>query len=114
MACYEGETLKDKIRHGPLPPSDAVDIARQTAAGLQKAHDKGIIHRDIKPANILITSEGLVKILDFGLAKLTGDVTLTRTGTTMGTVAYMSGPWEQCSMRCSQGSCPSRGIMSRR
>ncbi len=90
MACYEGETLKDKIKHGPLSTSDAVDIALQAAAGLQKAHDKGIIHRDIKPANILITSEGQVKILDFGLAKLTGDVTLTRTGTTMGTVAYMS------------------------
>jgi len=90
MAYYEGETLKDKIRHGPLTASEAVDIALQTAAGLQKAHEKGIIHRDIKPANLFITSEGQVKILDFGLAKLTSDVTLTRTGTTMGTVAYMS------------------------
>ncbi|MBN2200267.1 MAG: protein kinase, partial [Candidatus Aminicenantes bacterium] len=90
MAFYEGETLKDKIRHGPLPLPEAVDIALQTAAGLQRAHSRGIIHRDIKPANIFITSDGQVKILDFGLAKLTGDVTLTRTGTTMGTVAYMS------------------------
>jgi len=90
MAYYEGKTLKDKIRHGPLSTSEAVDFGVQTAEGLKKAHDSGIVHRDIKPANLFITSEGQVKILDFGLAKLTGDVTLTRTGTTMGTVAYMS------------------------
>jgi len=90
MAYYDGETLKDKIRHGPLSLPEAADIALQTAVGLQKAHHTGIVHRDIKPANIFITSDGQVKILDFGLAKQRGDITLTRNGTTMGTIAYMS------------------------
>lgn len=70
MACYEGAILKDKIQQGPLKVEDAVDIAVQIAQGLEKAHQKEIAYRDIKPANILITSDGLVKILDFGLAVL--------------------------------------------
>lgn len=90
MACYQGETLKDIIARGPLPVPQALDIARQIAAGLQKAHQQGIVHRDIKPANIFITTEGQVKILDFGLARLAGTLHLTKTGTTVGTVAYMS------------------------
>jgi len=90
MACYDGETLKDKIKRGPLKIEEAVDIAIQIAGGLKEAHDKGIIHRDIKSANIMITSKGQVKILDFGLARLTGRTKLTKTGTTLGTVAYMS------------------------
>ena len=72
MACYEGETLKDRISRGPLPLDEAVDITRQVAEGLAKAHERDIVHRDIKPANIIITEDGLVKILDFGLAKLAG------------------------------------------
>ncbi len=90
MACYEGETLKDRLERGPLPVAAAVDIAAQVAAGLAKAHERGIAHRDIKPANVFITGDGLVKILDFGLAKLAGRAQLTTTGTTLGTVAYMS------------------------
>jgi serine/threonine protein kinase/Tfp pilus assembly protein PilF len=90
MACYEGESLKDRIKKGPLGIDDALDIARQIAEGLHKAHQKDIVHRDIKPANIFITSDGLVKILDFGLAKLRGQTRLTKAGTTMGTIAYMS------------------------
>ncbi len=90
MACYEGQTLKDVLTHGALPIADAIDIAEQIAKGLAKAHSKGIIHRDIKPANILITDEGTVKILDFGLAKLAGQSLHTKTGSTLGTVAYMS------------------------
>ncbi len=90
MDCYEGETLKDRIGRGALSVEDALDIAVQAADGLTKAHDGGIIHRDIKPANLFITTEGMVKILDFGLAKLSGQTTLTKEGSTMGTVAYMS------------------------
>ena len=67
-----------------------MDIALQIGAGFSRAHEAGIVHRDIKPANIIITSHGEVKILDFGLAKLSGQSMLTRTGTTLGTAAYMS------------------------
>ncbi len=90
MACYEGETLKKKVRDGQLPISSVIDIATQMAQGLAKAHEKGIVHRDIKPGNIMITTDAVVKILDFGLAKLAGQTRLTREGTTLGTVAYMS------------------------
>jgi serine/threonine protein kinase len=90
MAFYEGETLKKKIEKGPLKIEEAVNIAIQTAEGLCKAHEKEIIHRDIKPANIFITDDGGVRILDFGLAKVTGQTQLTQMGSTVGTIAYMS------------------------
>ena len=90
MDCYEGETLKSRIAKGQLRIEDATDLAIQIAQGLQKAHEKGIVHRDIKPANILITTDNVAKIVDFGLAKLTGRSVLTKSGTTVGTVAYMS------------------------
>ena len=90
MAFYEGETLKDRIARGPLPVDDAIDVATQVGQGLAEAHGAGIVHRDIKPANLLITKTGVVKILDFGLAKLAGSEGVTQTGTTVGTVAYMS------------------------
>jgi TolB-like protein/Flp pilus assembly protein TadD/tRNA A-37 threonylcarbamoyl transferase component Bud32 len=90
MPCYEGETLQAKIERGRMEIEEAVDIATQVASGLSKAHEKGIVHRDIKPGNIVMTSEGLAKIVDFGLAKLSGRTKLTRTGTTPGTVIYMS------------------------
>jgi hypothetical protein len=90
MACCEGEALKNKIQRGPLTIEEAVNIAAQVAQGLAKAHGKGIVHRDIKPGNIMVTSDGIVKILDFGLAKLAGRTVLTKTGSTLGTVAYIS------------------------
>ena len=90
MAHYEGETLKERIARGPLPLDDTIDIATQVGQGLAEAHGAGIVHRDIKPANLLVTKSGTVKILDFGLAKLAGSEGVTQTGTTVGTVAYMS------------------------
>jgi serine/threonine protein kinase/tetratricopeptide (TPR) repeat protein len=90
MDCYHGETLKQRIARGPLPVNEALDITGQIAAGLAKAHEAGMVHRDIKPANIIVTGDGVVKILDFGLAKLAGQTRITKTGTTVGTVAYMS------------------------
>jgi serine/threonine protein kinase/Tfp pilus assembly protein PilF len=90
MACYDGETLDKKIRQGPLEINEAIDIAIQIVQGIAKAHQNGITHRDIKPANIFITNENVVKIVDFGIAKLVGETKLTQTGKTLGTVAYMS------------------------
>ena len=90
MAYYEGETLKERIERGALALDEAVDIATQVGRGLAEAHGAGIVHRDIKPANLLIAKGGVVKILDFGLAKLAGTEGVTQTGTTVGTVAYMS------------------------
>ena len=90
MPCYEGESLQAKIERGPLKLDEALEIAIQVASGLSKAHEKGIVHRDIKPGNIFMTSDGVAKIVDFGLAKLSGRTKLTRTGTSPGTVSYMS------------------------
>ena len=90
MAWYEGQTLEDRIATGPLPVADAVRIARGIASGLAHAHETGIVHRDIKPANLMITDRDEVKILDFGVAKLAGEAGLTRTGVSLGTLAYMA------------------------
>jgi len=91
MACYDGETLQEKItRDAPIPIAETLSIILQIAQGLQKAHEKEIVHRDVKPANILVTHDGEVKIVDFGLAKLKGHTKLTLDETTLGTIAYMS------------------------
>lgn len=90
MACYEGESLRDRIKRGKLDHTEGLSIAVQAARGLAKAHEKGIVHRDIKPGNIFLTHDGQAKILDFGLAKLASDIRMTKTGATLGTVAYMS------------------------
>jgi eukaryotic-like serine/threonine-protein kinase len=98
----EGETLRDRIGGTPLPTRKAIDVAMQIARGLSAAHEKGIVHRDLKPENLFITKDGRVKILDFGLAKLTSGETLaeaetntrdlpgTDAGKVLGTVGYMS------------------------
>jgi serine/threonine protein kinase/tetratricopeptide (TPR) repeat protein len=90
MACIDGPNLKERIQAGPLKLDETLDIAIQVACGLQVAHEKGIVHRDLKSGNVMLTSQGQAKIMDFGLAKSRDQATITRTGTTMGTPAYMS------------------------
>jgi serine/threonine-protein kinase len=103
LELVEGETLADRLAHGALPLAEALNVARQIAEALEAAHERGIIHRDLKPANIKITPSGVVKVLDFGLAKAvgesgshdqaqlaTGPVGETREGVILGTLAYMS------------------------
>jgi serine/threonine protein kinase/Flp pilus assembly protein TadD len=100
MELLKGETLREKMSH-PIAPRKAIDYAAQIASGLAAAHQEGIVHRDLKPENIVITRDGRVKILDFGLAKLRGSHEPldsaaetahrdTRTGTILGTASYMS------------------------
>ncbi len=90
MGFYEGETLKKALSRGPLSLDDSVSYAVQIASGLAAAHAGEIVHRDIKPANILVTQEGVAKVLDFGIAKMQDQLTLTPRGGSFGTVAYMS------------------------
>jgi TolB-like protein/Tfp pilus assembly protein PilF/predicted Ser/Thr protein kinase len=90
MECVEGENLRARMQKAPLPLDEALTIAADIARGLAAAHEKGIVHRDIKPANIVVTPTRMVKIMDFGLARVAGGAHHTRAGTTVGTVAYMS------------------------
>jgi serine/threonine protein kinase/Tol biopolymer transport system component len=106
MELVEGPTVADRIAQGPLPLDEAIPIARQIAAALEAAHEQGIVHRDLKPANIKVRRDGVVKVLDFGLAKalesagaphplvdsptITSPAMLTRAGMVLGTAAYMS------------------------
>ena len=90
MALYDGITLNQRLARGPIPIEEAIDFGLQLAQGLHKAHGAGIVHRDIKPANLMLTSDGVVKILDFGVAKLVGVTGLTGAGTALGTISYMA------------------------
>jgi predicted ATPase len=101
MELVEGETLRELLAAGPLPMRTGIEIAAQIADGLTKAHEAGITHRDLKPENLMVTVDGFVKILDFGLAKLAApsgehmdlggtSASLTASGLVMGTVGYMS------------------------
>ncbi len=95
MPRYDGESLERRIARGPLPVEEAVEIAVQAARGLAKAHAHGIVHRDVKPENLFVTRDGVVKILDFGIAKLTGakltaETGHTRRGALLGTPSYMA------------------------
>jgi hypothetical protein len=100
----EGETLRVRLKRGPIEVDELLDVAQQTASAIAAAHDAGIVHRDIKPENIMLRRDGIVKVLDFGLAKLTeeyvasrigiepdmGTLVQTNPGTVMGTLEYMS------------------------
>ena len=102
LELIEGPTLADRIAQGPIPLDEAVPIAQQIAEALEAAHEKGVTHRDLKPANIKLTADGQVKVLDFGLAKMSGaeasdatqaptiTVARTQSGVILGTAAYMA------------------------
>ncbi|MGB6546171.1 MAG: protein kinase [Candidatus Acidiferrales bacterium] len=91
MEYLDGESFEQMIsRRGPIPSAEAVPLFRQALLGIGFAHRMGVIHRDIKPSNIMVTKSGIVKVMDFGIAKVLGGQRLTRTGTRVGTVAYMS------------------------
>ena len=90
MEYLEGETLKAKLERGPLAVGEALDITLQIGKALARAHEQGIVHRDIKPANVMLTTDGVAKIVDFGTAKFAGRTMLTKAGNTPGTLAYMS------------------------
>jgi TolB-like protein/cytochrome c-type biogenesis protein CcmH/NrfG/predicted Ser/Thr protein kinase len=90
MALIEGQSLKEKLASGRIELNAALRIATDVAEGLAAAHARGIVHRDIKPGNVMVTSEGRAKIMDFGLAKLLAGDDLTRSGSVVGTLPYMS------------------------
>ncbi len=89
MPFYDGETVGEKIARGPLEVAEALDLARQTARGLAVAHAAGLVHQDVKPANLIVTADGTVKILDFGIAKSL-EAAVSSSAPRMGTPAYMS------------------------
>ena len=90
MPYYEGESLRERIARGDVAVLEALDIGVQLSGALSAAHDKGIVHRDVKPGNVMITPDGQVRLMDFGLARREDSTRMTKTGTTLGTVAYMS------------------------
>jgi len=94
MPYYDGYTLDKRMRNGPISLDDTIAICLQISEGLHAAHNSGIVHRDIKPANVIVTTEHVVKLLDFGVAKISG-INLTSSGISLGTVAYMS-PEQLC------------------
>ena len=110
----EGTTLRERMKKGPIPPNEALDIAAQVASALCVAHRAGIVHRDIKPENIMLRPDGYVKVLDFGIAKLTqqealgttplvGTQLATQQSMFLGTARYMS-PEQACGAQVDKGT----------
>ncbi len=90
IECIEGDTVHDRLAGGPLPVPEAVRVAREAAEALAHAHERGVLHRDLSARNLMVTREGRVKILDFGLALPKGASRLTSSGMTLGTLAYLA------------------------
>lgn len=90
MEYVEGTTVAEKLEHGAIPVPDALNYIGQVLSAVSYAHSQGVIHRDIKPANMMLTPQGVIKLMDFGIARAGEDRSLTMTGTTMGSLSYMS------------------------
>ncbi len=90
MEYVEGTTIAERLEHGPISVPDALNYIGQVLSALSYAHQQGVVHRDIKPANMMLTPEGVVKLMDFGIARANDERSLTMTGTTLGSLSYMS------------------------
>ena len=90
MEYVEGVTIEAVLRSGRIPIDKAIDYTAQVLSALSYAHARGVVHRDLKPANMIITPSGVVKLMDFGIAKMVADRKLTQTGRTVGSLYYMS------------------------
>lgn len=110
MEYVEGETLAQRLEQGAFPSDDALNYIGQVLSALSYAHAKGIIHRDIKPANMMLTPQGLVKLMDFGIARSTADVGMTATGTTLGSFDYMSPEQVKCESTDARSDLYSLGV----
>src|SRR5262249_39208731 len=90
MELLQGETLRQRLKRGPLPEAEALAVARQVLLALAAAHELGIVHRDVKPGNVFLCENGAIKVMDFGIARAATEARLTGTGAQLGPPEYMS------------------------